>query len=757
MTSFAFEPIYGSIALAIAATVGTFGVIWWVTPPTENLNHRRWLILLRLAAAVVLLLAVFRPALLRTDNRPAEAALVVVADVSRSMTLPDGDGHTRWETQNRVWQQLARSMEGLDASLDLRLLVYDATARTIANATPESLDAETPNGDSTDLSAAALAAIQSAEGQPIAGVVMIGDGTQTAPLQGAGAQRVVETLNSLGVPLWTVPIGPAGGSSASREVTVDALPESFQLFAGNEVSIEFQVQTRGLAGIAVPLRLSWIDLNGKVTEVATRTVVPSASSDVISMSIPVMAPPPGVYQLKVEADAQQGELVTSNNAQIAFADVREGGGRILYLEGAARLEQTFLRRSLRRFPDLDLTYRWIPSDTSSSWPMDLGDVFQPGKFDIYIIGDLSATALGDKQLGELAATVSAGAGLLTLGGFQAYDNGGYASTPLADVIPVIMDSSRQRPIGSDPSPSDQIAGPLDIRLARVHPITELGGADPASVWQGLPPLLGANRWIGPKVAPGVSILLETPDQAPLLVIGEYGGGRVASLAFDSTWRWWRAGKSEAHRRFWRQLILWLLSREEASDDRILIEIDSRRFASDQAPEFRASVEAVVNTAATTELVAEVIDEAGKVTPVATSTDRLAEGSSQTSVRGSLPELNPGIYRLRVAPKQPTDALASEEVAFQVIDDSREMAQPMADPVYLRQLAELTARHGGAAFTADEIETLINTIKLRRRQAETPIVEKSRLGDDPITGWILFGWFAAAISTEWFLRRRWGLA
>ena len=497
------------------------------------------------------------------------------------------------------------------------------------------------------------------------------------------AQRVVETLNSLGVPLWTVPIGPAGGSSASREVIVEALPESFQLFAGNEVSIEFQVQARGLAGIGVPLRLSWIDGSGKITEVATRTVVPSASSDILSMSVPVLAPPPGVYRLKVEADPQQGELVTANNVQIAFVDVREGGGRILYLEGAARLEQTFLRRSLRRFPDLDLTYRWIPSDTASSWPIDLGDDFQPGKFDIYIIGDLSAAALGNKQLGELAAAVSAGAGLLTLGGFQAYDAGGYASTPLADAIPLVMDASRERRDNSGSPSTDQIAGPLGIQLAKVHPITELGGADPTSVWRELPPLLGANRWIGPKVAPGISILLESPDQAPLLVIGEYGGGRVASLAFDSTWRWWRAGKSEAHRRFWRQLILWLLSREETSDDRIVIEIDSRRFAGDQPPSFHASVDTVSNGSQTMELVAEVIDDAGNATPIAVSTDSLEEGSPRTSVNGSIPELTPGIYRLRVSPKQTTEGLASEEVAFQVVDDSREMAQPMADPVYLR--------------------------------------------------------------------------
>ena len=40
---------------------------------------------------------------------------------------------------------------------------------------------------------------------------------------------------------------------------------------------------------------------------------------------------------------------------------------------------------------------------------------------------------------------------------------------------------------------------------------------------------------------------------------------------------------------------------------------------------------------------------------------------------------------------------------------------------------------------------------------TPIVEKYRLGDGPISGWIVFLIFAAALGGEWFLRRRWGIA
>ena len=85
MTSFAFEPIYGSLLLAMAVAAVTVGVILAVTPPTNDTRRRKWLIALRLLAATMLLLAAFRPALFRTDNQLAEAALIIAIDTSRSM------------------------------------------------------------------------------------------------------------------------------------------------------------------------------------------------------------------------------------------------------------------------------------------------------------------------------------------------------------------------------------------------------------------------------------------------------------------------------------------------------------------------------------------------------------------------------------------------------------------------------------------------------------------------------------------------
>src|SRR6056297_2421675 len=432
MTSFTLEPIYGSLLLAIIAVAATVAVIVMVTPPTSDAWQRRLLIALRLTAAVMLLLALTRPTLLRTDNRPADAALVVAVDTSRSMTLPDGDGGERWTTQVQAWKSLASGLLGGDESLVLRLVAYDKAVQPIASASPEALDQVEPTGEATDLAEAMAATLGAAEGRPIAGVVVMGDGTQTAAPTAGGPQRVVETLDSLGVPLWTVPIGPPSGQSASRDVAIDALPEVYQLFAENETEIQFQLRSRGMAGQEIPVSVTWVAADGTSTEAATRRVRVSQSVDVAAVSIPLTVPPPGAYQLRVQAQPRPGELITTDNQQIAFVDVRQGGGRILYLFGNLDQEQALVRRSLGRFPDLDLTDRWIPDDSVASWPVDLQGMFEPGRFDIYLIGDLDADALGEAQLQSLAEAVQAGAGLVTLGGFSAYGSGGYADSPLAD-------------------------------------------------------------------------------------------------------------------------------------------------------------------------------------------------------------------------------------------------------------------------------------------------------------------------------------
>jgi hypothetical protein len=465
--------------------------------------------------------------------------------------------------------------------------------------------------------------------------------------------------------------------------------------------------------------------------------------------------------LEVAVDPQEGETLLTNNSQFAFVDVREGGGRILYLEGQPRPEQTFIRRSLRRFPDLDMTYRWISEDTSRDWPIDLGDLLKPGRFDIYVIGDLPAAALGNAQLEKIAAAVDGGGGLLVLGGLSAFDSGGYASTPLSRVLPIRMDEGggSARP---GESGSNQIVGDVSPRVSRPHPITTLNLDDDSlagqqSAWDELPPLAGVNRLAGPRVAPGVNVLLESADGSPLMVIGEYGRGRVVAFAGDSTWRWWRSGKDAAHRRFWRQTVLWLLDRGDESDLGLTLELAQRRFESGDKVTWRASRTGPDDAEIAFQIVTADGTASDVVADTRTSTgDAGAGGQPDDAVstfEGTIPTLPAGLYRLRATIPGNDSAV---EKSFQVLDNDRELARPFADLTYLAQLSAQTSVSGGASYSPSQVDELIRRITELRRTSSSPVIKKYRLGDHAGSAWPMFLAVVGLLSVEWVLRRRWGL-
>ena len=96
------------------------------------------------------------------------------------------------------------------------------------------------------------------------------------------------------------------------------------------------------------------------------------------------------------------------------------------------MEQVFLRRALRRFPDLEFDYKWIPEDTQT-WPIDLEQDLKAEKYDVFILGDLPATALGEFQLKQLSELCRLGYGFTQFRG-NSYSSGNYQNTSLANVL-----------------------------------------------------------------------------------------------------------------------------------------------------------------------------------------------------------------------------------------------------------------------------------------------------------------------------------
>ena len=233
--------------------------------------------------------------------------------------------------------------------------------------------------------------------------------------------------------------------------------------------------------------------------VAQQTIKATADGQLLPVKLSYVPQTPGEYKLTLEAVEQPGELVTTNNRLSTFVHVLKGGLNVLYLEGALRVEQKFIRRALDSSPDIKVDYVRIDPRDPKSRPADLADRFKPGKYDVYILGDVDSTAFHGDELAELAKCVSRGAGLIMLGGFQSFGPGGYGETPLANVLPVGMDRlERQQP--DEPLRTDlHWPGPLQMQptpLGLMHFALMLAGnrQENAALWAKLPPLEGANKF-----------------------------------------------------------------------------------------------------------------------------------------------------------------------------------------------------------------------------------------------------------------------
>src|SRR5688500_16000741 len=102
MTSLGAEPILDSYVAVALVTAGLALLLFAVRPQYGALSRRRWLALsgIRLAIILLVMLALLRPTRITTLKTPRTSVLVVLLDVSRSMTLPSGRGETsRWDMQ----------------------------------------------------------------------------------------------------------------------------------------------------------------------------------------------------------------------------------------------------------------------------------------------------------------------------------------------------------------------------------------------------------------------------------------------------------------------------------------------------------------------------------------------------------------------------------------------------------------------------------------------------------------------------------
>ncbi len=759
MVHWSLEPIFESYLLVGVVALALFGSLW-VRPTSGELTARRQALLLGLRAAVILLvlLAMLGPTVVHSVSEPRRSTLVLLLDTSRSMQLPnESGGVSRWQTQRTLLEKAQPLLADFQENTDIKVFGYDASLHPLAwNADGIALP-DLPTGQQTDLGGAIHAVVQRELGKRLTGIILLGDGAQTALAPNFEVHQAGRELERMQYPLYTVAFGPVGAEAESRDVAIENLQDQYSVFVKNELSLTAMLRARGYANQELLVQLVVEGETGAGEIVAEKRILAPDQGAQTPVHFQYAPPEAGQFKLTVRVAEQPGELVTKNNRLSAFLTVREGGIKVFYLFGDLTYEQEFLRRRLDQSPDIELDSRWIQKRLRSNWPVDLTDVFQDKQYDAFIIGDVDSSALyekngASKNLEALAEAVSRGKGLLLLGGRQSFGPGGYRHTPLADVIPVVMERFERQDIGAPLRTDLHLPGPLEMIPSAPHFVTRLkAGSANLDAWKALPPLLGANKFSAPKAA--ARVMLRSPRGYPLLVAGGYGQGRVLAFAGDSTWRWRMQGHLPEYQRFWRQAILWLTGREDDQTDNVWVRLARRRFQQGADAEFTAGAADADGTPLTdAQLDIQLLQPNGHletIQPVA------EDGHFAGRLEGLLNQ--PGEYVLQVSAQQESQMLGVASAKFEVFDQDIEWASPAANPSLLSRLANYTQDFGGKRVAPEELNDLLRELKRQPVPAETPRQIRWRIAGTPLGAWLVFLLLMALLALEWSLRKTWRLA
>jgi uncharacterized membrane protein len=748
------QPVLNSYA-AVALAAVVLCLLLLVGPAFRRLTRlqRSVLIALRLLVISLLVTVMLRPTHVSTSRRPQTAVLIAMFDRSRSMQLPhSATRRSRWEVQLETLRTAVPVLQDLAENMEVRLYGFDQQLkRTELGDVPQTLP-ESPDGPQTDIGTSLHEALQNELGKRLAAVVLLSDGAQTAFAPTVEIQEAGRELERLGCPLYAVAFGPATDTVQAQDVAVENLQDQYTVFVKNELPVQATVRVQGYVNKQIPVEMTVEKPDGAMEKVGPLSIMAREDGERLPVSLRYVPDQPGSYKLTVSAAEQAGELVTKNNRLTAFLRVLEGGLKILYLEGELRPEQKFLRRSLDASSDMEVDFVWVDSRDRARWPADLGDTLRDPRYDAFVLGDLDATALGTAHLEVLADAVDRGKGLLLIGGYHSFGAGGYRETPLADVMPIEMDRFERQDFDAPVRNDLHLEGPIRMVPVLAHPVVSLtSDAENTGAWQRLPPLKGANRFVGVKDAAGVRVIAESDRGDPLLVVGEYGRGRVVAMAGDSTWRWWMQDHAEEHRRFWRQAILWLVGREDLQQDQVWIKLAQRRYHQGGRVTFTAGVSSSAG-----QPIENAVVRADLTLPDESAAD-LRLTRDEREWMGTIESLElPGDYAITVTAEQDGNVLGTARGEFLVYDRDIELSNAAADHDQLARLAAMTEQFGGRLVAPEQLVALLEEVRDKPPEMEIEIQTKWQLADTARDAWVVFLLFVVLLTGEWFLRKKWNL-
>ncbi len=703
-------------------------------------KHRLVLMSLRVATLALMLFCLFRPVLVVRAAVSQQNFLGVLVDDSRSMQIADVDGRPRGGFVREQFSAESPVMKALADKFIIRTFRFSSSSSRLGG--PDEL---TFGGSQTRLGTALDSARQELAGLPLAGLVMVSDGADTTD---ASLSDALLALKAADVPVFTVGVGE---EHLRRDIQIGRISLPRSALKGTSILVDAVITHTGYSGETVTL-----DVEDEGRIVGSQEVKLPAAGEPAAVRVRFTASEAGARLFRFTINPRPGEMVAENNARDILIDVRDHKEKILYFEGEPRWEYKFIRRAVADDPNLQVIGLQRTAD-NKYYRQDLDNAdqlaagFPKTREELFayrglILGSIEAGAFTGDQLRMIADFVEKrGGGLLMLGGPRSFAEGSYAGTPVAEVLPVVLER---------PDKTLDAAGLVRLKVHQArggvaHAVTQLGATEQASaaIWDKLPGLTSVNPLR--SVKPGATILLSGTDERRreqvVLAHQRYGRGKAIAFPVQDSWQWQMhadiAVEDMTHENYWRQLLRWLV---DGVPDHVEAHTSAERVEAGETVTITADV--VDPTFVEINDARAVAHGDGPKGPFEVPLQWTGERNGQ--YRGSFVAPQEGLYNIRVEAGRGDRPLGVGTTYVRTAPADSEYFDAGMNAARLRRIADDT---GGRYYQAADVSAMPEDVRYSGRGVTT--TEERDLWHMPI----VLGLILLLMCGEWGYRRAVGLA
>jgi hypothetical protein len=517
----AFTPLVPSLVLwvAAAAIVVIAGLL---------LLGRARGAAIRVAALVLILLALANPSFTREDREPLSSVAAVVIDKSPSQSFGDRTHET--EQAREALVDSLKKIKGLEVR------VVEAGQA----------DGET---DGTKLFGALSTALSDVPVDRVAGAFLITDGR---------VHDIPPNAAALGLqaPVHALITGRKG--ERDRRIAISAAPR-FGI-VGQPQTITYRLDDQGVSGERAKVV---VRRDGEVINERTMQ-----SGQTANVEVDIKHAGPNIVE--IEASPLENELTPVNNRAVVAIDGVRDKLRVLLVSGEPHSGERTWRNLLKSDASVDLVHFTIlrPPEKQDGTPINelsliafpTRELFQQhiNEFQLIIFDRYARQGvLPIAYFDNIARYVRAGGAVLVSAGPDYASTTSIWRTPLDSVLPAEPVGVTEKPYYAHLSDS-----------GKRHPVTrglEGSGSEPPH-WSRFFRTVDTRNASSPPLMTGA-------DGKPLLLLSRFGEGRVALLLSDHIWLWARGYEGGGpHLDLLRRMSHWLMKQPELDEEALRLQV-----------------------------------------------------------------------------------------------------------------------------------------------------------------------------------------